>query len=243
MITKPKAINDKAAKKIHAVLDGMEQKHQRLAMQGFTAAELLRLFINPEHHHTLTHAYQLCEPSGHTQELYIRCEVPNEFGGKVAYLRFSWHGLDTPHAFYVPYRQGSSQDYAAEIQYETAPPDLVRKFEQVRDELIAIAFEYANTHKMFRALNRNAVCATLAQMRYHWPCIVSLLQRAGFDEEADKVRTASSRAGDGAHIPPQLAPLLRATNETVARHAFIEDVPDPAKVPITYKLIEHFSRG
>lgn len=230
-------------KAINATLSGMETLHQKLAKENFTAAELLDLFVDPAHHHTLTHAYQICEPSGQTQELFVRCEVPVEYGAGVVHMRFSWHGLDTPDGFYVPYRAGSTLMYACEIRYEDALADNIAKFERVRDDLIGIAYRHACVRRVFTALNRNAVCSTPAQMRYHWPCIVSLLRRSGNEEMAERLQNPSPRAGDGARIPKDLGPLLSATNDTVARHAFLVDIPTPPVPSIPYELRENFKRS
>lgn len=241
MVARKPALSSKAAGKVKDAIGAMEAHQKKLSYQPFKASELLALFVNPDHHHVLTQAYHLCEPTGHVQELFVACEVPLELGGGKAHMRFRWHGLNTPHAFYVPYRVGSQVNYPAVVR-EDAPGELRERFEQVSQEMIRTAHDFAYVARTFAKLNKPGVCETLAQLRYHWPCILPILRRTIYDDMCDAVIDPSSRAGDMARIPRDLFAAVKATNEIVARFEMISDVPTPKISGIEYDLLDTFRR-
>lgn len=237
------AFNGKIAAKIHDAIREMEAHQKLLAHQSFSASDLLQLFVDPQHHNVLMQAYELCEPSGQTQELYVRCEVPLEWGGGVAHVRFRWHAINVPHAFYVPHKGGMSTNYPARMQ-DGAPQELRDRFEQVSMDLMQVARNFALVQNTLTKLNKVGVCETPAQMRYHWPCIVTLLRRASgsYASLADNIENASMRAGDQANIPVAMRGPVKETNEIIARHMLLLDIPTPEKTGIEYELLEHFKR-
>jgi len=240
MALPPRAFNSKLAQRVTQAVVSMEARQMKLLKEQFTGSDLLKLFVDPEHHYTLTMAYQLCEPSGHTQELFVKCEVPRELGGGVSHIRFHWYGGDTPNAFYVPYLAGAMPDHGATVRPE-ASEDLRQRFEQVSQDMIQASFNFATVLRVFRRLNRSQVCRTQAQMRYHWPCIVALMSKAGMD--TDHIAEPSTRAGDMVVIPRDVVPLLQFSNNVIARYALTADIPVPeAKLPIEYELRENFKR-
>ena len=238
MVKEPRALSDRIYPKVHDALTAMENKQLRLAQYPFKASDLLALFVDPEHHEALTKAYDLCEPSGHTQHLWVGREIAREYGGGAAYFRFMWHAINAAHAFYVPYRAGASKDFPAVVRTE-APDDLVHHWDQTADDMVGIKYRFSRVHKALSQLNRPDVCSTLPQLRYHWPCIVPLLRKAGFDAHADSVAEPNMRAGGIANISPATGALAAETNQTVAAHQLIDDIPTPGELPIPYEIPEN----
>lgn len=221
------------------VIDRMESKQIALAKQAFTATDLLTLFIKPEHHDTLTKAYELCEPSGHTQDLFSVWMAKAEYGGALVHLRFHWHGSDVPSGFYVPFLCGAQMDHSAAIRPE-APEDLQDRLRQTVHDMIDIHWNFVLVRNVFERLNRASVCPSLEGMRYHWPCIVPILRDARYPDLADAISDVNSRAGDRVMLTPYLRKHVAQTNRTVANHQLVSDLPDPPAPPIAYELRHNF---
>lgn len=236
MATKPTPIPSRRISDVHKTIAYMQSKQERLTKQPFTTSELLQLFVDPDHHSLLVDSYQLCEPTGREYELFVRREVVPEHGGGVAHIRFYWSGLSLSNGFYVPHRVGSSIDFPATVRPE-APAELVERFEQVADDLIGIRYRFDQVIKVLDVLNQPKVCRSLAQMRYHWPCIVTILRKANCHDLADSVSEPNARAGGEAVIPANTRRLLAETNRTITSHVLIDDIPDSdTPLPIQYDL-------
>jgi hypothetical protein len=219
----------------------MENKQIALASQPFKPSELLLLFVDPEHHAACTEAYRLCEPTGRIQELYVKCEVPTEYGGGAAHIRFYWNGSDHPNMFYVPARAGAIMAFPATIRDE-APTELCARFWEVANDLITIHYRFGNVLRTLNLLNKPTVCPSLAALRYHWPCIVPILRDAKQTTLAESVEDVNSRASY-ANLTPELRKLVAETNQTVASHLLVEDLPTPDDPPIPYDLHANFKRS
>jgi hypothetical protein len=236
--TPPPPIPKKALGNVLKAIGRMESKQIALAMQSFKPSELMTLFVDPEHHYVLMEAYRLCEPSGHTTELFVRCEVPPEYGNKTASIRFWWNTSVAFEAFYVPFKEGGDATWPVSPRRE-APPELVERFDQLATDWITTAYRFAQVRRTLALLNKPRVCRTLAQMRYYWPCIVMILRSAGHKDLADSIVDINPRA-DNANLSRDLWRLLAPSNQTVASHMLIEDVPAPPQPPVPYELHHNF---
>ena len=235
----PPPIPHKIKPNIDNALRRMEDLQLSLAKQPFKMSELLTLFVDPKHRDILTEAYRLCEPSGHVQELYVMCEVPTEYGGGVAHMRFSWHGIEQTEGFIVPHRAGSHPNLPATIRNE-APVELCSRFIEVAQEMIGVRYRFSLIRRTLASLNRPHICRTLAQLRYHWPCIVPLLRAASYNDLAQSVEEPDVQAGDRANLYPKLRAMLAPSNQALASHFLIEGTPEPAPSPVDYDLQHRF---
>jgi hypothetical protein len=238
------------------VIEAMEDKQVALSSDHFTSAELLDLFIDPKDHHVLTEAWNLVEPSGSTQELYAVVDRPAYANFNYTadgtldstplpatmYLKFSWHKHNCADCFYVPYRQGARKDTAVRFRPE-ANRDLIDKFVTTCMDLCDVHWRFSQALMVFKRLNVPGVCRTPAQMRYVWPCLYRLCRKAGFDDLADEIEQADPRAGDKVRVPAYLYPMLRTTNETIAKTAFLDDIEPGPGNGIRYVLGHEFVRA
>jgi len=238
-LNKPQRVISKRIKpSLDVAINRMEHHQATLAKQPFTISDLLVMFVDPAYHTTLTEAYHLCEPTGRVEELYVKHPVPSEYGGGDVFMRFLWAGVTTPDAFYVPYKEGSTQSRPVVVRPDT-PAELKAKFEQVADDLIGIHYRFAAVRVVLDQMN--VQCRSLDQLAYYWPCIVPLLRDAKQSDLADALQTPNRMAAFNVKLTQGLRKLLAPTNQTVAAHQLIADVPIPDnKLPVEYNLQHHF---
>jgi hypothetical protein len=238
----PVAFSHKKAQGIRSAIEKMETQQIKFAKQPFEPSELLELFIYPPYRKTLVDAYKLCEPSGATMDMYISVPLPIAMASpSKPRVHFQWHHHNCKDGFYVPFKVGSHRDKPAFVR-DDAPEHLKERFNQVCEDMIDIHWRFSQCLSVFYQLNKTKVCKTPAQMRYVWPCIYTLLKKAGFDDEADMVSEPSARAGDAVTVPNELAPLLKPTNDTILRALLLDDMQPNDKLPVGYSLDHSFSR-
>jgi hypothetical protein len=142
---------------IKEVIRAMETKQIDLAKQSFTPAELLVLFVDPEHRDVLRRAWDIVEPAGTTQDLWVEIDKPLYTLGEsigtrspTAYLRFRWHRHNVNGGFYVPHNQGSKKEKAIQPR-DDAPQDLVERFLGTASELLDIHWRFSQCLYVFDA--------------------------------------------------------------------------------------------
>lgn len=233
--------------KLHAcirVVRQMEDKQVALAKQPFTLPELMELFVDKEHHAALRYVYDLIEPSGLTNNLYVATHMdPSvaQHATKNAAMKFNWWGKKAG-GFYVPHKAGTAEDKPADLLKDQADPMLVERYMQVEAELLDIQCRFALCTHVLKTLNKFEVCKTLPQIRYVWPCITVLLSKASYDDDAKSLREPSIRAGDKANVPADIVKVLKETNDSIVRSLMLDDTPAPkaSDLPVQYELVEHF---
>lgn len=236
----PVALNGSKKRQVYAAITQLEEQQRRLATINLTGPELMELFVDPNHHEPLRRAYQICEPTGNSYELYTEIVTAPVHGSQRVWMKWQWNGGANPDGFYVPYAMGSDDDRHANLLEGIARPGLVERYKQMRDDLIDLHFRFAQVKYVLNKLNDSNVCSTLPQMRYVWPAIVPLLRKGGFKEDADAIATASPRAGDGARVPGHLQVLLKGTSDTVSRAFMLEGHTLPPQPDIRCQLVHHF---
>lgn len=234
----PPPIPNKVITDVRSAIKRMEDKQLALAKQPFAFSELLALFIDPADHQALLRTYELCEPSGLTQELFYAYRQTPELGSDFVHLKFHWHGT-ADGAFYVPLMSGGQRSSPATMR-EEAPDELRSRLRMVVNDLTAIHLRFYQVRWVLDRLNRASACRTLAALRYHWPCIVPILRSAGYSPLAESVAEPVLRAGDSASIPIEVRRKLADTNRTVASHMLIDDLPMPPPMPVSYELQHNF---
>jgi hypothetical protein len=222
-------------------IDRMETKQVALAKQPFSMQDLLTLFIDPAMHEPLTYAYRVCEPSGHTQDLFVFRPLGPEHNAGSAYVRFYWHGT-IENGFYVPFDKGAQKRYPATIRDE-APAELVERFHQSAGDLVDIHYSFSLVRRALHGLNVPGVCPSIASLRYHWPCIVPLLNAARYSPMAEELIHHNVKEGDRARLSPTLRRLLGPSNQTVARHQLIDELEPPTQPPVAYELQHDFKQS
>lgn len=218
--------------KIENVLIDMEAHQFRLAQEPFTIEELKLLFVDPQDRDVLSRAWDLVEPSGTVQELYT---TPNAALPFDAHIIFSWHRFNTEKAFYVPHLAGSKASYPVSVRAD-APAPLQDRFNGVYDQMVDVAYRFSQAIDVFKKLNDYTICKTPAQMRYVWPCLYTLVRKAGFPENAQLIAHPSERAGASVVVPPALLSRLKPTNDTVMRAMLVADITTNEKLPVHYRL-------
>lgn len=242
------ALSDKKVGSVRTAIIAMEDKQIKLAKQAFTIKDLLHLFVRPDIRQTLCDAYDLCEPSGRTEEMFVRADVPAPMlrpgmSSEVVFTIFKWHRSNSPTGFYVPKREGAGRDNPAPFAPD-APQDLIDRFTMVQSDLMDIHWRFSNALWVLSKLNQSKVCSTLPQMRYVWPCIHTLMRKAKHYDDADAIAEPSLRAGEQANIPLDLRPWLQPTNDTIMRATLLDDVEDAGvKLPIEYSMSHSFPRN
>jgi hypothetical protein len=239
------------ANNIQNAIRQMEYTQIALAKQPFELSELMQLFVDKKHHEHLTYTYDLVEPRAGTTQLYISVDMPvamqqhvsTDNRRETAHMKFNWYGK-LPGGFYVPYSEGADEDRPTRIMREQADPALVERYVQVEQDMLDIHCRFALCQEVFSRLNRHGVCNTPPQMRYVWPCIVTLMQRGNLADEAKELAEPSMRAGDKANVPADIAKYLKETNDTITRALFLEGVDRPeVDLPVSYEMYEPFKRG
>jgi hypothetical protein len=219
------AFNHAFASRIERTINDLAVKQNRLHQVQFSCEELRQLFIPPTQRRTLTHAYQLQEggPYGF-QQLYVAFSNPVCLPWYKPRMKFQFKWENTSDGFLVP-RQGWSSDNPATV-LDDAPAELVEKFNDIVLYEVTTSFDWGLVKWVFNMLNNpEHACTTVAQIRYLWPCLVTLLQKSDLDEVARSVAEPSQRAGDRAKAPPYVMEHLKAAYDVVAKVALLEDLP------------------
>ena len=238
------ALNDSKLHGLVRIISMMRDKQVAMAKQDFTLPDLMNLFVEQKHHAHLRYVYDLIEPTGNSNSLHVRATMqPGEAQHSTghAHFEFNWWGKQEA-GFYVPHGTGGSNDKPAHLLEEQAEPALVERFRQVETDLLDIQCRFALAERVLRWLNAHSVCKTLPQIRYYWPCVVVLLSKAGYKQDALDIAEPSIRAGDAANIPYDLGRLLKETNDSIVRALMLDDVEPPKhKRPVAYSLVDSFN--
>lgn len=208
-----------------------------LALQAFSASDLLQLFVPPELHDLLRDSF--AEAAPHTSyDMYVACPVDaeKEARGDRMLLVFNWdHRLKG--GFLPRTKSGAYKDYSAGHVYANCPSEIVERWQQVSHDMVEISYRFGMASYVFEQLND--IGKTAAAVRYHFPCVMALCDRApGMKEVADSIREASTRSGDGLTIPSQVREFIRPANEHIARSLLLDDTENvPAPSGITYRVV------
>ena len=180
------ALNDSKLHGLVRIIHQMRDKQVAMAKQDFTLPDLMNLFVEQKHHAHLRYVYDLIEPTGNSNTLLVRATMqPGEAQHALghSHFKFDWWGKHEA-GFYVPSKMGGSNDKPAHLLEEQAEPALVERFRQVETDLLDIQCRFALAERVLRWLNAHSVCKTLPQIRYYWPCVVVLLSKAGYKQDA-----------------------------------------------------------
>jgi len=152
-------------------------------------------------------------------------------------VRFYWDNRTFPLAFLVPNDAGASEDKAVREVQPDVPAETGAKFARMFKDVVEVSYRFGLVAWVFNQLNRSDVCKTPQQMRYAWPCIVPLMAKAGYREDAAALAEPSARAGEKLVIPPHVHKHLKTSNDIVARAGFIEADQLPKDTRMTYRIL------
>lgn len=201
----------------------MEQRH--MATRFLTVEDLRLLFIPAHERDALKEAFRITEfdvvKQALTFSVPLMNDYPIEYGladmSKPLMTSFSWSYSTCNEGFFVP------RKYKARLQ-EDAPEELVEKLEYVTTQFARISFEFGLVRYVFQQLNQNGFCNTPPQMRYVWPAIRHIVDKAGLKDLAPTLIEASSRAGDKARVPPLASPFLVHTTDIINRTTLMDKI-------------------
>jgi hypothetical protein len=228
-----RAFSGSAESRVIASINRIAAKLYKMAKPEYSSAELLQTFIHPDDHHALTRTYELTRGLARTQTLSVDLKPwrRNEFDVEGT-LHFDWTYDHDPQAFIAPI-----DNFAGPCP--TCPDFLSHKFQTTLNAMLTIGYEWGLVRHVFDQLNKPDFCSTPQQMRFVWPSILELLRQYDPDSHMVKLlREESTRAGDRARVPPEIAPFMRSTYDTVTKSIFLveQEPQDRMGTRITYHL-------
>jgi len=219
----PRAFSGYNEPTIRNAIKKMAQEQLHMAIRNVTSDDLRNLFIPVEHREAVKRAFGYARENRVNQA--IELQVPDQpsqtqataLNNNRLEINLSWDYNKCKEGFFVP-------STAKPTVQPDAPPELVEKLENLYREASRIAYEFGLVAHVFSALNANGYCNTPAQMRYVWPAIRHIVDKAGMTALGKTLIDASARAGDKARVPPAVADLMVPTVHIVARTLVIGEV-------------------
>jgi hypothetical protein len=204
---------------IYAALRTLSSEQRTMAIRHLTVEDLRQLFIPAHLRHSLKEAFGVASPRFADQELVVEVTMDNSernlSGNDKLLATFKWDHTTAPEGFFVP-REGRctlQQDISDELR---------DKWNYVGDSLARISWEFGLVTETFKQLNTNGFCNTPAQMRYVWPAIRHIADKAKLRDL--HLEEASARAGDRARVPVQIQDFLVPTVNIINRTLLIDKV-------------------
>jgi hypothetical protein len=230
--TPPRAFMGSAEVQCQAAIRKMAIEQRFLATRDITVEDLRQLFVPAEYRHSLKEAFSVGSQIHTDEELVIPVRLmgdhypegyplPQVPGSGPLKITFTWDRNDCPDGFFVMKNMG--KDAEVMIQPD-APQELVDKWLYVSDNLMRISYEFGMVREVFNKLNVNGFCNTPQQMRFLWPAIRHIVDKAGIKELAAQLVETSARAGDRARIPTELTEFMVPTVNIVNRTLLIDKV-------------------
>ena len=215
----PRAFMGSNEASIYAALRTMSAEQRHMAVRNITVEDLRQLFIPAHLRHSLKEAFSVASPRFADQEMEVEVTPsdPMHHLADKATLRatFKWDHNTAPEGFFVP------RENRCVLQQDISD-DLREKWAYVTDSLARISWEFGLVTETFRQLNTNGFCNTPQQMRYVWPAIRHIADKAKL--EGLRLEEASARAGDRARVPAQIKDFLVPTVNIINRTLLIDKI-------------------
>jgi hypothetical protein len=215
----PRAFMGHNEQAVKSAIRNMAAEQRWMAVRDITVEDLHQLFIPAVYRHSLQEAFSLASP-GYVDQI-IELNVPmtdpahHLVGAQRLLATFRWDHNSCPHGFYVP-RDNQGVALQPDISDE-----LRQKWGYVVDNLGRISWEFGLVMKVFESLNQNSLCNTPQQMRFVWPAIRHIVDRAKI---GINLAEASARAGDRARVPAEVSDFLVPTVNIVNRTLLIDKI-------------------
>lgn len=220
----PRAFMGSNEQAIYAALRSLSAEQRHMAVRNITVEDLRQLFIPAHLRHSLKEAFAVASPRFADQELVVEVTMDTSErslnGNDELLATFKWDHNTAPEGFFVP-REGRCK-----LQSDISE-ELHEKWNYVGDSLARISWEFGLVTETFRQLNQNGFCNTPAQMRYVWPAIRHIADKARLKDM--HLEEASARAGDRARVPVSIQDFLVPTVNIVNRTLLIDKVDMPDK--------------
>ena len=200
-----------------------EQRH--MAVRHLSVEDLRQLFIPAQHRDALRHAFDVAAPRYNDQDLQIEVPMTDPMHHLVDKDRltatFTWDHATSPDGFFVP-RDGKG------ILQQDISSELHDKWNYAAENLARVSYEFGLVNMVYERLNKNGYCNTPQQMRYVWPAIRHIADKAGLKLD---LAEASARAGDRALMPREVREFLVPTVNIVNRTLLIDKIDTGEKRP------------
>lgn len=222
----PRAFMGSNENQVVAAIRRMAIEQRWMAVRDITVEDLRQLFIPAEYRHSLKEAFSVAAPIYTDQTIQVPITLmgdnypegypmPSDDTLRAA---FTWDRNSCPEGFFA-----MTQEYTPMIQHD-APQELVDKFLYVSDNLMRISYEFGLVNRVFHALNTNGYCNTPQQMRFVWPAIKHICDKAGLKDLGNQLTETSARAGDRARVPMDVADYMVPTVNIVNRTTLLDRI-------------------
>jgi hypothetical protein len=216
----PRAFMGSSEQQIRTAIKRLAAEQRWMAVRDISVEDLRQLFIPAWQRHSLKEAFGLASPNHKDQALEVDIPTTDPMHHLVDKQRliatFKWDYNYCPEGFYVP------RDFRLPILIQPdAPIETIEKWAYVIDNLGRISWEFGLVNEMFTRLNVNGYCNTPQQMRFVWPAIRHIVDKAGMG--LDLVE-ASARAGDRARVPGEMKEFLVPTVNIVNRTLLMDKI-------------------
>jgi len=219
----PRAFSGYNEHNILGAIRKMAQEQRHMAIRHITMDDLLQLFVPAGYRHSVREAFNYARPTIPDQTISVT--LPDLATSVLRYttvgsaplkmvLRWDWD-LCKERGFFTP------GDGKVAIQPD-APIEAAEKLSQLYLDLTRITWEFGLVRYVFNELNCNGFCNTPQQMRFVWPAIRHLVDKAGMSQLGRQLVDASPRAGDKARVPAVIADYMVQSVNIVARTLITE---------------------
>jgi hypothetical protein len=221
----PRAFMGSSESSVSFALGKLAKEQRHMATRHISVEDFRQIYVPMGYRHSLQEAFSFTKFNTVKQELRIRLPVLEDYPigyrledpDKPATATFYWDYNMCPTGFFVP------KTFTLTRQPD-APPEAIERLEYMLHELARISFEFGLVRHVFQQLNQNGYCNTPAQMRYVWPAIRHIVDKADLKDLAPSLIEASARAGDKARVPPEVTALLVPTTDIINRTTLIPKI-------------------
>jgi hypothetical protein len=187
---------------------------------GFTHDEFLTMFAPPEHHEMLKEVRKIAHVSSSTS--YLTTVLKDGVNANKVDVEFTLHGNDAP---LVP---------MGKKILKTTPGHLVERLTTRVNHVIGIRKQFSIAIALMDWLDNN--CDTLAQIRFIWPSILTLLTATEdyhvAQQQADRVRVFKPQRIPA--LPMEVREACKLTSGIITSASLLsKDDPSPFKAPVT----------
>jgi len=229
----PVAFSGYNLNKIIGAINQLANEQRHMAMRHLSIEDLRQLFVPAACRHSVKEAFQYNRPHIQDQVLVLHVASNDERIVLSAPLKLNlrWDHDLNPEGFFAP-RDGIC------IVQPDAPTEMIERLLQFQQDILRITWEWGLVRYVFGELNCNGFCNTPQQMRFVWPAIRHLVDKANMLDLGKNLIEASPRAGDRARVPGNVQPYLVQTVNIVARTLVVGPV-DTVNEKRDFKLVVH----
>jgi hypothetical protein len=209
-----------------AAIRRMAIEQRWMATRDITVEDFRQLFIPAEYRHSLKEAFNVAAPLYTDQTIQVPITLvgdnyPEGYpmpSDDELRASFTWDRNGCPEGFFA-----MTKEHKPMIQPD-APQELVAEVRHVSDNLMRISFEFGLVNRVFHALNTHNYCNTPQQMRFVWPAIKHICDKAGLKDLGAQLTETSARAGDRDRVPVDVPEYMVPTVNIVNRTTLLDKI-------------------